>query len=122
MIKKIKKTVKKQKVLKVQIEEPKIEIAPDTYKQDPVSVEPVLLPSDPTPEPVFNPNEPEMVGIDTGFKRPSITNTKPAYTKKQFKVLIENWLKENESLKESNPAKYEAKKSELETKLAKIKD
>ena len=114
MIKKIKKTVKKQKVLKVQIEEPKIEIAPDTYKQDPVSVEPVLLPSDPTPEPVFNPNEPEMVGIDTGFKRPSITDVRPAYTKKQYEALMDAYKKEN-------PAKYEAKKSELEAKLAKLK-
>jgi len=110
MIKKIKKTVKKT----VKIVQPDPIVAPDTYKQDPVSVEPVLLPSDPTPEPVFNPNEPEMVGIDTGFKRPSITDVRPAYTKKQYEALMDAYKKEN-------PAKYEAKKSELEAKLAKLK-
>lgn len=125
MTKKTKKAVKvkgTKKILKVEIVQPEIEIAPTTYKQDPAErPEPTLLPSEPTPESMVNPNDPKIVGIDTGFKRPSITNTKYTYTAKQYKELMENWLKENSDLQEKNPAKYKAKKSELESKMAKAK-
>ena len=105
------KAVKKEKLLKVQIEQPEVEIAPETYKKKPIEpVEPTLLPAEPSPEPVVNPNEPQMVGIDTGFKKPSITNVKPAYTKKQYEALIAAYKKQN-------PAKYKLKKSELDKKL-----
>ena len=114
-------TVKKKKVLKVEVVQPEVEQGISSFKKETIESEVILLPVDPTPEPVFNPNEPEMVGIEEGFKRPSITDRKPVHTKKQFKALIENWLGENESLKEKNPAKYQLKKSELETKLAKMK-
>ena len=109
------KKTKKEKVLKVQIEQPKIEIAPETYKKQPVNPESKPLPVNPAPKVVVNPNNPKIEGIDTGFKKPSITNVKYAYTKEQYKTLIENYKKEN-------PAKYELKKSELAAKLANIKE
>ena len=107
--------VKKEKIVKVEMVLPKIEIAPETYKQDPVEQpESKPLPVEKEKKPVINPNDPEMVGIDTGFKKPSITNVKSAFTAKQYKVLMENYDKEN-------PAKYRAKKSELERKLKELK-
>ena len=113
MAKKTKKAVKK--TLKVEIVEPEVEVAPETYKQDPAErPEPTLLPSDPTPEPEVNPNEPKRVGIEEGFKRPSIVSVRPAYTKKQYQALMDAY-------KEQNPAKYQIKKSELESKLSKLK-
>lgn len=124
---KTKKAVKKtsKKVLKVQIEEPVVEIAPETYKKDPTEQpEPTLLPSDPTPEPVVNPNDPKMEGIDTGFKRPSITNVKPAYTYEQYKELVKGYKEQSEERLKKNPSfreKYDLKMSEMEAKLKALK-
>ena len=104
-----KPAAKKEKVLKVEIIAPEIKIAPETYKKEPIKEEPALIPADPTPKPVVNPNNPKIEGIDTGFKRPSITNVKQVYTPKQYRALIEAY-------KIQNPAKYERKRSELEAK------
>ena len=110
-----KKEAKKEKVVKVEMVLPKVEVAPETYKQDPEEQpEPTLLPSDPTPKPAVNPNDPKIEGIDTGFKQPSITNVKTAYTYEQFKALMKGYKKQN-------PAKYKAKKSELVAKLRALK-
>ena len=110
-----KKAVKKEKVVKVQIEQPKVEVAPETYKQDPAKVEkPVELPKDPEVKPVVNPNDPKIEGIDTGFKKPSIANTKFAYTKKQYQKLMDAY-------KEQNPDKYKLKEAELQAKLRRLK-
>ena len=110
-----KKAVKKEKVVKVQVEQPKIEVAPETYKQDKAKIEVSKeLPKDPEKKPVINPTDPKLVGIDDGFKKPSITNLEPAYTYKQYKSLMEAYEKQN-------PKKYRLKKSELETKLRRLK-
>lgn len=109
-----KKKTKKEKVAKVEIVQPTVEIAPETHKTEPVIKEPTLLPDTPAPKPIVNPNEPKMVGEDEGFKRPSIATVIPAYTAKQYKALIEAYKKQN-------PAKYEKKRSELEAKMRRLK-
>lgn len=50
----------------------------------------------------------------TNVKNPSISNMKVVHTAKQYKALIEHYKKQN-------PAKYEAKKVELERKLKELK-
>ena len=52
--------------------------------------------------------------IEEGFKRPSITDVKPAHTKSEYKNLIELYKKQN-------LAKYNLKKSELDAKLRAMK-
>jgi len=121
MTKKTKKVAKKAKVLKVEIVEPVVKDGVFTLKKEPEVVEPVLLPSEPNPEPVVSPNEPKIEGIDEGYKRPSITNVKSVYTKKQFEALIKGYWERFPDMEAKNPAKYEAKKSELAKKLADIK-
>jgi len=107
--------VQKEEVVKVQIVEPEpVKIAPETFKRESVASKPILLPAEPAPEPIFSPNEPAMVGTDTGFKRPSIANLKMAYTKEQYKSLMKAYQKQN-------PEKYELKKGRLETKLKELK-
>lgn len=54
--------------------------------------------------------EPKKVGTEAGYKNPSITDLRFAYTKKQYQKLIEAY-------KEQNPEKYKMKKEGLERKL-----
>jgi len=109
-----KKVGKKAKVLKVQITEPVIDPGTFIYKTPPIEPTPPPAPPKPAPAPPVNPNEPVMVHITEGFKRPSITNVLPAYTYEQYERLIENYKREN-------PAKYELKRSELDAKLEALK-
>ena len=109
------KTKKKAvKVMKVQIEEPVVEAAPETFKIEPKVEEPTPVEKPKVEEPKVDPNLPELVGISEGLKRPSITDLVPAHTRKQYKALIEAY-------KISNPAKYEGKKVELAAKLKRCK-
>ena len=113
--KKINKKIKvgkavKEEVLKVEIRQPEFEIAPDTYKKEPIESEPMEIPKEIEPEPAINPNNPKTEGITEGHKTRSLIDLKPVYTKEQYKELIKDYAKRN-------PAKYEAKKSELERKM-----
>ena len=118
-----KKTVKKKvtKPVKVVIEEPVVDQGEFKLKEESVVPEPTLLPSEPEVQPVVNPNDPTLSNVAEGFKRPSLTNIIPAYTKKQFEELIEGYWKRFPDMEEKNPVKFEAKSRELERKLKELK-
>jgi len=97
MVKKIKKTKK---------------IKAEVFKIEPVVEKEVEAPK-PVVEKEVKP-EVTLEPIEQGLKRPSLTDLKPAHTYKSYQKLIEAY-------KIQNPVKYERKKSELATKLAKLK-
>ena len=90
-------------------------------KKENVVPEPTPLPKDPEVKSVINPNDPVDTHITEGYKRPSITNVNHVYTKAQFKALVDAYWENFPDMKEKNPTKYEAKKSELDRKLAEYK-
>ena len=97
------KKLKRAKNIKAEVPET-LKVVPEVKEE--ISVKPVV-------EAVIEPKLP-LVPIEQGLKRPSITDLKAAHTKKSYLELIEAY-------KIQNPAKYEAKKSELERKLKEIK-
>ena len=109
-----KKAVKKEKIVKVQIEDPIVEAVPETFKVEPKVEKSTPVPKKPEVKPKVDPNNPELVGVKEGLKRPSITDLKPAHTKKQYQALIDAY-------KIYNPKKYEQKKSELAAKLGRLR-
>jgi len=104
------KAPKKEKIVKVQIEEPIAKASPETFKVEPKVEKQTEIPKAPVIKPKIDPNNPRLERISEGFKRPSITDLRPAHTKKQFQAVIDAY-------KIQNPVKYEQKRVALEAQL-----